>query len=250
VQETAEAHAHRQLLVAVQYLRSHLLGTVSPGASPGLPPPPGFPSAGAMTHPPPELLLLVADEQDSTWQQQNSAAPAVCAITMHQYVAFVCGERGAAPHPLWELLDAAVAARQSSLLSGAPPPATASASAVAASAASSQHGHSPFLSASEVRRGLQAGDFVTGELNVFPYSTQEAEVVFAQPLPLVLPGTGSSNSSSSGRSSSISSCLVCGLGHRNRALQGDVVVVQVGTEQCTACYVFSPSPPPLGPLLV
>jgi hypothetical protein len=231
--ETAQAHSLRQLSAAVDYFRASLLAAPEEQRQGQGQAPPGLslpPSAA-----PPLLLLLVADEQDSALEHHLSSPPArraaAAAVTMQQFVASVCGPRetgtgaGAGTgvqHPLWELLDSAAAARQSQS-SQPPPPALSppsSSSCCSSSSSFAEQGFSPHLSPGEARRGLQRGTLFTGELNVFPYCSQEAEVVFEKAvLPLALPGEQPARS--------ISSCLVSGTGHRNRAVQGDVVVIEV-----------------------
>lgn len=192
--ESAAAHSHRQVCLALAFLRPLLQAQES--------------SASALSNAsPPQLLLLVADERDDAWlRHQQAPPPGVRALTMHQYVASLCGDRGAsvtAQHPLWELLDTLAAARSCS-------------SAATPLAPLSRPGFSPFLSSSEARKGLQCGALVIGQLSVFTHCTQEAEVVFEKPLPVSLPHQDVAGS-----------CIVTGMMHRNRAMHGDMVVIEV-----------------------
>ena len=230
----AQVHRHRQLVVAMAFFRDQLLYNNNHHNNSN--------NTDSSIDSSAPLMLLVADEEDSDWQQhQQQAGGAARIITMRQFVASVCGSdrdsgaagagAGAGAHPLWELLDTASAARQSHLQPVSPSP-----------SCSSLLGHTPYLSPQELQQGLQQGRLVTGELSVFPYCTQEAEVVFGRPLPLLLalppPSTAGSNSSSRGEeqthtgsssssSTSVGSCLVSGMGPRNRAMHGDLVAIQV-----------------------
>ena len=217
--ESTHMHILRQVNVALSYLRTHLhiMGDTSTKAPPGL----SSEESNRTT-----MHILAADEQDGAWwQQQHSTTPGVGVTTMHQFIASICEERssGTAPlHSLWELFDSCAATRQC----------TQQASPLMDKFSSSRihfalPGFAPYIPPSEVRRGLQSGSLMSGELNVFPYCTQEAEVLFNRSLPVAVPDDARSGSVSNSNTTVISSCLILGMGHRNRAFQGDTVVIEV-----------------------
>jgi hypothetical protein len=69
-------------------------------------------------------------------------------------------------------------------------------------------GFSTYYSLQDIQNGLNSGDLFVGELNVFSFDTDRAEVVIANP-------------------KKYTSVLIMNTNDRNRALHGDVIIVKV-----------------------
>lgn len=181
--EAASAHSRRQISAALAFFGSLLREDRGTG------------TASAC-----RVLLLVADEEDRLLSCPETSSSGMCtsghpvSCTMDHFVKAVCGPRTSAvgDGSLWDLLDSAASVPDPIPQSKLPPLLPA------------------HLSPQELSRGLQGEGLVSGELNVFPFNTQQAEVL--------LDGEGGH------------SILVSGMTHRNRALQGDKVVIQVRWE--------------------
>ena len=210
--ESSKAHNQRQFFVAVNnFFEKVIYRTETALKETKSEMPPSF----AQSFDDIDVILLVADEDDSCFKYdwKGHYFP-IKTQTMQKFVFAVCGIRNEGDvlsHPLLDILNSTLSVRKNYLFPVVDPTGLAPIAAV-------HDEYIPHLSRDEMHRGIQRGSLVSGELNVYPYSPEEAEVILDNALPLL---------SVNGSNVKFSSCLISGIHHRNRAVHGDIVVVQV-----------------------